>query len=549
METYDYIVVGAGSSGCVVASRLTEDPSIRVLLVEAGPPADSFWIHTPAGMAKLFLHQRFNWNYFSEPVPALNGRKVYWPRGRVLGGSSAINGMVYMRGHPLDFDRWEALGNPGWDWESVLPYFMRSEGNERGTDAYHHDAGPWKVTDPVVRHSSSDAFIEAATRNGIPRIPDLNAPPYEGIAYQQFNIHRGRRQTAYDAFIAPVRHSRNLTVATQTTALRVLFEGRRATGLELLHDGERRHVIAAREVILSAGSVNSPQLLMLSGIGPGVKLQEYGIPVLVDAPGVGSNLQDHWYTTLTLRGNRSSSYNAELRGLKKFWHGARYLLTGSGYLALGSSPLSAYIRSSPEAPQPDLQLVSRAMTFSFNAKGAVEVDRFPGISAIAVLLDPKSRGRVELRSPDPMQPLAVHPNYLADPEDGRRLVHGIRLLRMIIATDPMARLVESEQVPGPDAASDQQLLEHLKTGGGTAWHPVGTCKMGHDAMAVVDSTLRVRGVEGLRVVDASIMPKITSGNTGAPAVMIGEKAADMIRCAQAQASAQAQGTREAAVAL
>ncbi|MFT3721874.1 MAG: GMC family oxidoreductase N-terminal domain-containing protein [Pseudorhodoferax sp.] len=529
METHDYIVVGAGSSGCAVAGRLSEDPSIRVLLVEAGPPADDFWIRTPAGMARLFLHQRFNWNYFTEPVPTLNGRKVYWPRGKVLGGSSAINGMVYMRGHPRDYDHWESLGNTGWGWNSVLDYFKRSESNARGASANHGGSGPWRVSDPVLRHPSSEAFIAAAVRTGIPPNGDLNGPPYEGVGYQQFNIHEGRRQTAYDAFIRPVRGRPNLTVLTDTQTLKVCIEGRQATGIEVQHRGQRRTIAAAREVVLSGGVINSPQLLMLSGIGPAAHLHEHGIAVRVDAPEVGRNLHDHWFGTFTLRTTRGGSYNQDLNGLRKYWHGLRYLLTGRGYLALGASPLSAYVRSSPELEQPDLQLVSRAMTFNFNPKGIVTVDAFPGISAAVVLLQPRSRGHLHLRSADPLQPVAIHPRYLDDPEDGRRFLVGMRRMRQILATEPMAARVAGEQSPGAHVTSDEDLLEHIRNQGATAWHPVGTCRMGVDAGAVVDPSLRVRGIDRLRVADASVMPRITSGNTSAPAVMIGEKAADMIR--------------------
>lgn len=525
---FDYIVVGAGSAGSVLANRLSEDPACRVLLVEAGHKADSFWISVPAGVGKLFYDPRYNWNYQTEPIQSLDGRQIHWPRGKVLGGSSSINGMVYMRGHPADFDNWEKLGNPGWAWSDVLPYFKRSECNERGEDEFHNANGPWRVSDPLIKHPSSLAFIEAASRNGIQPVQDLNSPPHEGIAFQQFNIANGRRQSLYDAFVKPVLHRRNLVVTTETTVLNVIFKERKAIGIRVVHRGQHLEVMAKREVILSAGTVSSPHLLMHSGIGPASQLNEFGIPVLVDSPGVGANLQDHWNAALTLRVRHDASYNHELLNFKKYLNGIRYLLTHSGYLGLGSSPLAAYIKSHPDLMQPDLQLVSRAMTFNIDPQKRLNVDSFPGISAVAVLLDPKSHGMLKLKSADPTVAPALHPNYLSHPEDQRRLVWGLRLLRKIIGTDPMASLVETEVSPGPDVSSDGQLTNHIRDSGGTSWHPVGTCKMGIDSMSVVDTQLRVRGVDQLRVVDASIMPKITSGNTCAPTVMIGEKAADMI---------------------
>jgi choline dehydrogenase len=529
MEVYDYIVVGAGSSGCVVASRLSEDPSVRVLLLEAGPPANSFWVHAPAGMGRLFQDMRVNWGYFTDLIPTLGNRKVYWPRGKALGGSSAINGMVYMRGHPLDFDRWAALGNKGWGWADVLPYFLRSEANVRGASEFHGHDGPLSVSDPAVRHPASDAFIKAATHLGIARVQDLNAPPFEGVNYQQFTIRNGRRHTTYQAFVEPVRHRPNLTVVTGARTLRLLFDGNEATGVEVLEGGHKRQILAAREVIVSAGSINSPHLLMLSGIGDAQELQRHGIAPRVNAPGVGRNLQDHWFAPFLLRATPDGSYNRHLHGLRKYLSGARYLLTRGGYLALGASPLSAYVKSSPELAQPDLQLVMRPMTYNFRPSGEVQVDAFPGISAAVVLLNPGSAGHLELKSSDPLEAPAMHANYLADPGDARRTVMGMRLMRRILATEPMASMVMAEQSPGPHATSDDQLINHLKANGSCGWHQVGTCKMGQDASAVVDARLQVRGVQRLRVIDASVMPTITSGNTNAPAIMIGEKGADLIR--------------------
>lgn len=528
LETFDYIVVGAGSSGCVVASRLSEDRDTRVLLLEAGLPAETFWVSTPAGMAKLFMNRRYNWSYFTEPVPGLGDRKVYWPRGKALGGTSAINGMVYMRGHPLDYDHWASLGNAGWGWSDVLPYFLRSESNARG-GPHHGTDGPLTVTDPVLRHPTSDDFVLAASRAGIPRSDDLNAPPYEGVGYQQFTIRDGRRQSSYDAFVAPIRHRPNLVIRTGEQVARILCTDRQATGVEVI-DGDRRYVIhAAREVILSAGALNSPQLLMLSGIGDGSRLQQLGIGCVQHLPGVGRNLQDHFLAPMLLQATPDSSYNESLHGVQKYWQGLRYLMTRRGYLALGASPVCAYVRSSDDCALPDLQLVLRPMTFNFLPTGKVMIDKAPGLSAAVVLHKPQSQGSVDLKSADPRAAPLLQPNYLEDSEDRRRMLIGMRLMRKILASQPLASRIVGETLPGPDATTDEQLLDHMRVTGNCSWHQVGTCRMGRDEMAVTDERLRVRGVGRLRVVDASVMPRIITGNTNAPAIMIGEKASDMIR--------------------
>ena len=321
METYGYIVIGAGSAGCVVARRLSDDAANRVLLLEAGPPADEFWVNTPAGMAKLFFDKQFNWNYFTEPMPALLDRRMYWPRGKGLGGSSAINGMIYIRGHPKDFDHWKDLGNSGWAYDDVLPYFKRMEHNERGADRYRGVGGPLWISDPVIRHPSSMDFIESAVRLGIPRTGDLNGAIHDGVGFMQHTIRRGRRQSAYVAYIEPVRDRPNLTVHTGCLVQRILFENNQAVGVEVLHGGERRIIRASREVILSAGALNSPQLLMLSGVGPGAQLQRYGIEVVSDSAGVGKNLQDHFYIHCSYRCTRASSYNHHISGLRKYSRG------------------------------------------------------------------------------------------------------------------------------------------------------------------------------------------------------------------------------------
>lgn len=529
MQEYDYIVVGAGSAGCVMAARLSEDRDSNVLLVEAGPPADDFWINTPAGMGRLFLDKRFNWGFTTAAVPTLGGRTVYWPRGKTLGGSSSVNGMVYMRGHPLDFDHWESLGNRGWGWEDVLPYFRKSERNERGGDDFFGGDGPMTVSDPVIRHPSTEDFVAAARNVGIAEIRGLNAPPFEGVSYQQFTIRGGRRESSYTAFVKPIRHRPNLAVMTNAHVLRVVIENGAASGVEVLEDASRRTVRARREVVLSAGSFGSPHLLTLSGIGDGAALQRLGIELRADLPGVGRNLQDHWFAPFLIRSTPDSSFNGSLHGFRKYIEGARYLLTRRGFLAMGSSAVSAYVRSTPDQPQPDIQLAIRPVTTNFKPDGSVVVDAEPGISGASVLVRPKSVGHMEVASPDPLAAPAFHPNYLGDPDDIRRTLIGMRLFRKILATEPLARRIVAEIAPGAAATTDEALTEHLKKNGSTAWHQVGTCKMGVDDMAVVDPELRVRGVGRLRVVDASIMPRITSGNTNAPAIMIAEKAADIMR--------------------
>lgn len=526
--TYDYIVAGAGSAGCALARGLCDRPELRVLLIEAGPPAEKFWVHTPAGMAKLYFNRTLNWNYHTEPLPRLHQRRMYWPRGKALGGSSAINGMIYIRGHRDDFDGWRDLGNPGWGYDDVLPVFKRIEHNERGADTYRAQGGPLWISDPAERVPSCGDFIASAERVGIPRTGDLNGAVHDGVGYMQHTIRDGRRQSAYVAFIQPVRDRANLEVLTDCRVERIRFTGREATGVEAVRGGERLILNATREVILSCGSLNSPQLLMLSGIGPGAESQRHGIEVRVDLPGVGANLQDHFYIHCGYRATPDSSYNQHISGLRKYWQGLRYLLTRRGYLALGSSQVAAFVKSRPQEPYADLQISFRPMSFAYHASGQVHVDRFPGMGVSVYLLRPRRAGRVTLRSPDPTHSPIMNPDYLVDPEDVRVMTAGIRTIRRIMAAEPIASRVVAEEVPGPDVQSDEQILEFMRATGNSAHHQGGTCKMGRDALAVVDERLRVRGVARLRVADASIMPFLTAGNTNAPTIMIGAKAAEMI---------------------
>ncbi|HYF17671.1 MAG TPA: GMC family oxidoreductase N-terminal domain-containing protein [Ramlibacter sp.] len=528
MQIYDYIVVGAGSAGCVVASRLSEDPDVSVLLVEAGPPADKFWVHTPAGMAKLFFHKQFNWNYYTEPIPTLANRRMYWPRGRGLGGSSAINGMIFIRGHREDFDHWERLGNPGWGFEAVLPYFRKMEHNQRGADRFRGQGGPLWVGHSDFMHPSNRDFVEAAVRAGVPRSDDLNGELHDGVGYMQHTIRGGKRQSAYVAYVEPVRHRPNLTVEAHCHVRRVVLENGEAVGVEIEQHGQVRVVGAAREVVLSTGSLNSPQLLMLSGIGPGQHLREHGIDVLHELPGVGQNLQDHFYIHGSYHARPDSSYNRDISGLRKYWQGMRYLLTGSGYLSLGSSQVGAFVKSGPEQEYADLQISFRPMTFTYHADGRVVVDPKPAMGAGVYRVRPSATGTVTLGSKDPKAPPALTPNFLTHPEDVKAMLSGIRHIRRIMAQEPIASRTTGEKLPGSHLQTDDQLLQYMEQHGNCAFHPAGTCKMGRDPMAVVDERLRVRGVGRLRVVDASIMPRVTSGNTNAPSIMIGEKGADMV---------------------
>jgi choline dehydrogenase len=524
-RSYDYIVVGAGSAGCVLANRLSADPATRVLLLEAGPRDTYIWIHVPVGYFKTMHNPRTDWCLRTEPDPGLNGRSIRWPRGKVLGGSSAINGLLYIRGQPEDYDHWRQLGCTGWSYADVLPYFRRSEDQERGAGEFHGAGGELAVSDMRVRRDVCDAYIAAAQELGIPANDDFNGARQEGAGYFQLTSRRGWRCSSATAFLKPIRGRRNLEIATGARLRRILLDGRRASGVLYRRDGQERAAHARREVILSAGAIHSPQILMLSGIGPGDELRRFGIAVAHELRGVGQNLQDHLQARAVYRSSRPT-LNDEVNHLgRKILIGLEYVLFRRGPMSMGASQLCIFARTSPASATPDVQFHIQPLSSDSPGEG---LHRYSAFTASVCQLRPESRGHLALKSPDPEAPPAIHPNYLATPNDRRAIVEGMKLSRRLAATKALAPYVLEELDPGPAVRSDAELLEHARNTATTIYHPVGTCRMGTDEMAVVDPRLKVIGVERLRVVDASIMPTLTSGNTNAPAIMIGEKAAEMI---------------------
>jgi choline dehydrogenase len=525
----DYIVIGAGSAGCVLASRLSEDPNTRVLLLEAGPKDDSIWIHLPIGYGKTMWSPKYNWCFHTDPDPNMNGRRLYWPRGKTLGGSSSINGLIYIRGQREDYDHWQAQGNPGWGFGDVLPYFVRSEGNQRGVSRFHGADGPLKVSDIGSPHELIEAFIAGAGQNGVVRTNDFNAAQQEGAGYYQLTTHNGWRCSTAKAFLAPARKRPNLEVKTGAQATGLIMEGRRAVGVTYVQDGVTRTARCTKEVLLSAGAIQSPQLLQLSGIGSLALLQQHGIPVCQALPGVGENLQDHLQIRLTYQCSKPITTNDQLNSwVGQFKLGLQWLLHRSGPLAVGINQGGCFMRALPEATRPDIQF--HVATLSADMAGG-KVHPFSGFTMSVCQLRPESRGHIRIRSTDPFAPPEMQPNYLATELDRRTAVAGIQAARAIAAAPAMRPYVQREVKPGPEAADEAALLEFCRNNGATIFHPSGTCAMGtHPAAgAVVDARLRVHGLAGLRVVDCSVMPTLVSGNTNAVAVMMAEKAVDMIR--------------------
>ncbi len=524
----DYVVVGAGSAGCVVAARLSEDPRNQVVLLEAGPSDWYPWIHVPAGMLKLIANPLVNWLYETEPDAGAGGRSIRWPRGRVLGGSSSINGMLYVRGNPADFDLWAQMGCRGWSFDDVLPFFRKSEHYVQGGDAaFRGRGGVLKVEDYRTILPLTHRFVEAAREAGHAFRKDLNGEEQEGVGYSQMTRNGRFRGSTARTFLASAKGRPNLRIETEAQATGLIFEGRRCVGVRFRQRGADREVRAAREVIVSGGAVNSPHLLQVSGVGPAAHLAEIGVPVVHDLPGVGANLQDHYVARVQHRVKDAVSTNQLARGLRLAGETLRYAATGRGALTFGVTTAQVFCRSREGLASPDLQLLFTPASYEQGKFGVLETEA--GMTAAICPVRPDSRGTIMAVSADPLARPAIRPNYLSAPQDKFVMVAGIRLAREIFAQAPIAKHSVREILPGPEIVSDEELFAHIRDFGTTIYHPVGTCRMGEDPSSVVDSRLRVRGLAGLRVIDASVMPTLTTGNTNAPTIMIAEKGAAMIR--------------------
>ncbi|MBI4293528.1 MAG: GMC family oxidoreductase N-terminal domain-containing protein [Betaproteobacteria bacterium] len=522
----DVVIVGAGSAGCVLAARLSENPNLRVLLLEAGETDRNIWLHVPSGLAKAVGNPRVDWCLKTEPVSGFDGRCMPYPRGKTLGGSGSLNGMLYIRGNRRDYDRWRDLGNEGWGWSDVLPYFRRAEANVRGADDLHGDSGPLAVSD-IGHDKLADAILHAAAEAGYPQIADFNGPTQEGASYYQMMIRRGWRACGARAYLRPAMRRANLQVLTSAQATRVLFEGRRAAGVEFRRGAETLRAIAKREVVIAGGAFHSPHLLQLSGIGPAPLLGRHGIAVVADLPGVGANLQDHLQVRSLCRCTQPITVNDVLNSpLRLAAEAARYALFGTGVLAWGAFRTGLFACSSASPGWPDLQVLFGPVGYKSVTEPFLPYSSF---TLSVCLLRPTSRGRVEIGSSDPFAPPKILPDFLSTENDRMLMVEAFKLARRLLAQPSLRAYVAGEIMPGLDCRSDAQILDHVRKTASTVHHPVGTCRMGTDDQSVLDTRLRVRGLGALRVVDGSIMPHLVSGNTNAPIVMIAEKASDLIR--------------------
>ena len=523
---FDYVIVGAGSAGCVLANRLSADGKNSVLLLEAGPKDSNIWIHVPLGYGKLFKEKTVNWMYQTEPEPGLNGRQVFQPRGKVLGGSSSINGLLYVRGQHEDYDRWRQHGNGGWGYDDVLPYFKKAENQERGADDFHGAGGPLPVSNLGHPDPLSAAFIAAAAETGLPINSDFNGASQEGAGFfQTTTTRRRRRASTAVAYLRPAESRKNLHVETSSLAQRILFDGRRARAVEYRQAGALRTARARKEILVSGGAYNSPQLLQLSGVGPAALLQKHGIEVVLDAPGVGHDLQDHMQVRVVMRCTKPTINDILNHPVRRILAGARYAVFRKGPLTIAAGTSGAFFKTNPRLATPDVQI--HFLPFSTDKMGE-KLHSFSGFSASVCQLRPESRGSLRIKSADPTVPPEIRINYLATETDRAANVEGLKILRRILQAPALSSYGVEEVEPGAKAATDEDLLNFCRQRGSTVYHPTSTCRMGNDPLAVVDQRLKVRGIEGLRVVDASIMPDLVSGNTNAPVIMIAEKASDMI---------------------
>jgi len=523
---FDYVIVGAGSAGCVLANRLSADGKHSVLLLEAGPKDRNIWIHVPLGYGRLFKSTTLNWMYQTEPEPELGGRTVFQPRGKVLGGSSSINGLLYVRGQHEDYDRWRQRGNEGWGYEDVLPYFKKAEHQQRGADDFHGVGGPLPVSDLSHADPLSAAFIAAAAETGIPKNSDFNGATQEGAGYFQTTTRFGRRASTAVAYLRPAKGRKNLHVETSALAQRIVFNGKRAEAVQYRKKGSLRTARARKEILVCSGAYNSPQLLQLSGVGPAELLRKHGIDIVLDAPGVGHDLQDHMQVRVVMRCTQRMTLNDIINSpARKILAGLRYAAFRTGPLSIAAGTSGAFFKTNPRLATPDIQI--HFLPFSTDKMGE-KLHLFSGFTASVCQLRPESRGSLRIRSADPAAPPEIRINYLSTEVDRTTNVEGLKMLRKILHAPALRPYVVDEVDPGIKVSTDAELLNYCRERGSTIYHPTSTCRMGSDPLAVVDQRLRVRGLEGLRVVDASIMPDLVSGNTNAAIIMIAEKAADMV---------------------